>query len=265
MKKTLERLPELLRRFRRLSRSTSIFATEHRVETFSSTHPGTLRDMLLGELGFLREQHERFSKTGKQTLKELEAILREAKDADLREVLPECYRTLQVMRRSLFRAELAGWDTRELMDEWNEWKRAESFADGDEGEALIRQERKELLRSELALRGVSLNKKEPFQSESVPMLVEPTPIVRDEYEAAGPRTLPNGEDLFEAWEQDYGDMIDQELAYWTEAKRCLEQQGLEGAQALPFLKAYKRTHGEKKHFKRHFDRDAFSVLDGRDR
>lgn len=210
--------------------------------------------MLLNELGFLREQHAQFSKLGRQTLNEIESVLKGAKDADLREALHECYLALQVMRRSLFRAELAGWDTRALLDEWNEWMRAETFMTEKENGSLIKQERLELLRSELALRGASPKRGEPIETVFSMTAEKPQGNIAEPETSRVPSGKKSGKasDFFEDWDEDYRNLVEKELIYWTSVKETLERHGLEGSHALPLLKTYKKVHGEKKHAKTWF-------------
>jgi len=253
-KKSSERLSDILKRFRGLSYTSQVFATEHDAKKFGYVHPEELRAMLLHELKFLKSQHAAFEKVWSRTFKSLEAELKHSKDADLRERLHRVHEDLRLIRRSLFRSELAGWSDRELLDEWNEWERMKRFSAQHANREGIRKERQELLRSELALRGYAGKVTGDVLSEKREKPAEPRPSRKEHpvSEAVESETPHTSRELFSEWDHEFREMVEAEAAYWQEALIQIEDERAMGAQAVPVLKKHKRAQAEKRQLKKAF-------------
>lgn len=252
-----ERLSDILARFKRLSCSTQIFATEQDVKKYGHTRPGELRDMLLSELQFLKAQHVAFEKVWCKSFKDLEYVLRHAKDVDLREHVYRAHEDLAIIRRSLFRSELAGWTDRELLDEWHEWESMRRFQ-GNEAHDGIREERQELLRSELTSRGMGkkLRKKiSEVMDEDAPaqkQTLEADMVVSAQTRAQEPTAdsaTKEADAYFEDWDKEFCRMVEQEADFYERALSEIHGYDAFGAHNLPLLKKHKRAQAEKRHLR----------------
>ncbi len=248
--KPFERLSDLLARFKQLSYTTKVFPTERDVKKYGHIRPEELRNMLLNELRFLRGQHASFEKMWSKTFKELEHVLLHAKDIELHERLHHVHEDLSIIRRSLFRSELAGWTDRELLDEWNEWERMKEFR-GDQTREAIRRERQELLRSELTLRGLGkkLEKRIEPEAREYSEIDAPKIAAGDRSPETDKREAPR-DDFFEEWNSEYRGLVEAEAAFWERMHRNIEDQGILGTHSVPLLKKRKRAHAERRHMKR---------------
>jgi len=250
--KPFERLSDILSSFKQLSYTTKIFATEVDVKTYGHVQPQKLREMLLQELRFLKTHHIAFEKVWSQTFKELERVLQSSKDSELREQLYQVHEDLATIRRCLFRGELAGWSDRSLLDEWHEWERMKDFG-GDTTRKDIRRERQELLRSEITLRGLEhkLKKRSPVpQVDEVNTISAPENTALAPTEAIQEEVFVDVDGAFSSWDEEYTQLVEQELLYWDRVHHEMEENGLLGEQGLPLLKKRKHAYAEKKHVQR---------------
>lgn len=252
--KPFERLSDVLKRFRRLSYTTHVFATEQQVKHYGHARPEDLREMLLHELRFLKAQHEAFEKTWGKTFKQLETVLKRAKDKDLREHLAQVHEDLGIIRRSLFRSELAGWSDRELLDEWNEWERMKHYGQHDSIREGIRKERQELLRSELALRGHVLARRQATSSvegrAETKRVETPQPTMEVVSKSDTDTQATAHVKAFEDWDDVYKEMVKKEVEYWQQALQQMEKEDAMGKHSLPLLKLHKHAQAEKRALRR---------------
>lgn len=246
-RKPFARLTSLLSRFRGLSHTSHVFATEQEAKRYGRLHPEQLREMLLRELNFLKEQHKTFQRTWAKAFQNIESVLTQAKDAELREALNSVHEDLSLIRRSLFRSELAGWSDRELLDELNEWERMKSFHGGGAAKEQMRRERQEMLSSELRIRG-ALNERPARDDVRQPThatrpaayIHEPpaiTPVIRESVDA---------ETAFREWDEIFAGMVDEEAAFWQAACDHMHETGTMGAHSVPVLKRHRRAQAEKR-------------------
>jgi len=247
--KPFERLSGLLARFKQLSYSTQVFATERDVKKYGHTRPEELRGMLLHELQFLKSQHVLFEKVWGKTFKELEYVLRHAKDIDLREHLYKAHEDLAIIRRSLFRSELAGWSDRELIDEWHEWESMKCF-DGSELRDAIREERQELLRSELTTRGlgkkirkevIDFKSEEKFADQKSGLNESPSMnfMIEESQEI-------DANEFFQDWDMEFRQLVENEADYLQQALDEIQGCKAFGNHSLPLLKKHNRAQAEKR-------------------
>lgn len=112
----------------------------------------------------------------------------------------------------LRRAELAEQETRTLIDEWRDWERMADYADAAHAD---RDERQELLRSELALRGVNVGVKRTAET-----LTETLPIPPLSGRGSDADTLlvvdPSLDDHLEDWDEICRVIVPETVAYWND-------------------------------------------------
>lgn len=111
-----------------------------------------LRRLFLSEAVTLRKYLVDAMKGHERLLDEAITILKRDTDEALREEANDIHHELIAVRRALYRLLLARQERNELVSEWNDWKRHAEFAGTQLQHA--REEREEMLASELRLRGL---------------------------------------------------------------------------------------------------------------
>lgn len=146
-----------------------------------------IRRLFLAEAETLREYLTEAMKGHNQLLTEMISALKRHTDDKLREDASELHNDLIAVRRALYRLLLARQARTELLSEWNDWKRHAEFS----GERVFRprEERQEMLASELRLRGVRIPgyvMDEPYIPLEEAARSQPTiiPVIREEDKVA---------------------------------------------------------------------------------
>lgn len=150
----------------------------------------------------------------------------------------------QILANAIRRLELSTKDNQELVNEWNEWRAQLSFVSQDRLEEIHRV-RLEMLRSELAVRGLKQEKGERKE------VVEPPPRTRVE-EVLEPRQPAREPDHLDDWHEMSMKRVIPISEYWSEQIRRLQDQHhpeawpeiirqFRAAQAA--LKLHDRLHG----------------------
>ncbi len=119
----------------------------------------------------------------------------------------------------LRRGELAEQETRTLINEWRDWERMAAYSDVAHAE---RDERQELLRSELALRGVEVSKRRgTFEPEGV-MNHAPTISVGAQFIAPSPSVSETMDDHLEDWDEICQTIVPETVAYWNDRVKDIQ-------------------------------------------
>ena len=113
---------------------------------------GDARALLLAEARALRAHFSDMMKAYDAALDEAIKSLDQDKDHELMAKAPHLRAELQATRRALYRSILARQDKQALVTELNEWKQHKHLSKG--AESLVRNERMEMLESELRSRQV---------------------------------------------------------------------------------------------------------------
>ncbi|MCC7522982.1 hypothetical protein IT407_04275 [Candidatus Uhrbacteria bacterium] len=142
-----------------------------------------IRRLFLAEAETLRQYLTEAMKGHNQLLVEMITALKRNTDEQLRDDASELHNDLIAIRRALYRLLLARQARTELLSEWNDWKRHAEFS----GERVFRprEERQEMLASELRLRGVRIPgyvMDEPYIPLDEAVRNSPTiiPVIREE-------------------------------------------------------------------------------------
>lgn len=142
-----------------------------------------IRRLFLAEAETLRQYLAEAMKGHNQLLVEMITALKRNTDEQLRDEASELHNELIGVRRALYRLLLARQARTELLSEWNDWKRHAEFS----GERVFRprEERQEMLASELRLRGVRIPgyvMDEPYVPLEEAVRQQPTiiPVIREE-------------------------------------------------------------------------------------
>jgi len=141
------------------------------------------------------------------------------------------------LRRVIRRAEAAELDRRALMDEWNQWRMQD-----DATRTPAQSERQEIIRSELAVRGIRLPEtgsnrgwKEEGTEERVPVTVSGRPLKIE-------RQAP---DDFEEWDETIGTHASNAVEFLEDEIRALLEAGAnDPVQAAEMLKQFRQAQGD---------------------
>ncbi len=144
-----------------------------------------IRRLFLAEAETLRQYLAEAMKGHSQLLMEMVTALKRDTDERLRENANDIHNDLIGVRRALYRLLLARQARSELLSEWNDWKRHAEFS----GERVYRprEERQEMLASELRMRGVRIPgyvMEDPFIPLEETVRSQPTivPVIHEEDE-----------------------------------------------------------------------------------
>ena len=153
-----------------------------------------LRRLFLSEAITLRTYLLEAMRGHERVLDSAIKALKRDTDAKLREEASDIHAELIAVRRALYRLLLARQERGELVNEWNDWKRHAEFS----GMSLhhAREEREEMLASELRLRGLRMSTRQiVIQETREPLIIDPADVEPISANQGEPKT-----DLLQDWE-----------------------------------------------------------------
>lgn len=228
----------MLRRLKRLvggSGKAGTRALEQSSASIKGKDIANARRLLQAEVKVLLTESKILSQGLERELKACASRLERATETELKGELRAMDKDLNRVRQGLQRFMLAGWETRQLLDEWHEWERLRQISDGQHEPGIARQE---LLASELAIRGVQLPKPTPDV---------PCSVSRECLPASVPCPVSREDDWLVEWSVLHKQAVEAEYAYWNDLAAAMSRIPFyTGEAALALYKGLKHAHAEQR-------------------
>lgn len=214
------------------------------------TAPRELRLDLQAEQREIADELERTFTVYQERLHSLARRLQGADERTIQAEVGLIRETQAALRQVIARVEVADRETRSLLDEWEDWERF------DQGKSPSDKHiRQELLRSELALRGVRMQRPESApsspdkgsrqQAEGLP----PT-IGAADHEHVVKAEQISSTGLIEAWEETMTNLLPVTLEAWEREGQAAHAGEVSDKHAASILHQIKETHAAQRSFDR---------------
>ncbi len=212
-----------------------------------------LRRLLRAEAKALTKELERLTVEQRKRLMAVEKKLESASDRLLLSDLSAFQSELSSIRRGLGRLALVSQDIQKLKNEWHDWERHGLYADGEHP---LREERQEMIASELRIRGARVPKGMNDQSmvmNAPQPAIGPQAMQQEEREQ---RTEGTEQPILITLEEDQEEranqqaLAEQQATYWDELVSGLDPRWPDTSQLARLLKAFRMAQGEQKRLDR---------------
>ena len=197
--------------------------------------PDDRRRLLIQEQLRLAETLERALKAYEVRLTEVAGKIHGLDDESLEREVGNLRLEQEALARAIQRLDFAEQSTFKLTDEWTEWQQA-----GERSSAKYA-DRLEMLRSELALRGVNLGEIETVEPENMMDEIEPFEV---------PVQPPRTDELSE-WDELFGSSATEETAHWNrQLAEILDAEQIDPQRACEVARRLKHASGEERRARR---------------
>jgi hypothetical protein len=196
---------------------------------------------LRSELKLLQAEWAKLTKERQAVLRRLQKAVERNDDAKLMAELPVLKGELEASRRALARIVIAGQRTDKLRAEWHDWERHSAYV--DDAKHAVKQERQELIASELRMRGVRLSSVEQPRLEAEPMLVE---IPAPEADAMQVEEALESPTPYEMQDEDREEPSGEVIEYWDALISSLPPDQSDERSLARLLGAFRQVHGAQK-------------------